>query len=165
MLQSRCSKSNKSPEQTMKMKEMKSNLPLGVASTLRRVKGNAPALQSKAGALLLVRRSLDTTPSEGMRPVYQALQGRNPAVQTGKKQLHSVFFLPHCVRRNIHSVFFLSHCVRRNIHSVVFPPHCVRRNIHNVFFLSHSVGRNIHSVWEVFPREEKSALNFISLNL
>jgi hypothetical protein len=44
-------------------------LALGVASTLRQVKSKAPALQNKnrkAGALLLARRSLETTPSRGI---------------------------------------------------------------------------------------------------
>jgi hypothetical protein len=46
---------------------------LGVASTLRRAKSKAPALQRlfcKAGALLLTRRSVDATPSKGSDDCY-----------------------------------------------------------------------------------------------
>jgi hypothetical protein len=60
---------------------------LGVASTLRRAKSKAPALRNiscKAGALLLARRSPETTPSrgllEGWLPLPRVTPSASPAV-------------------------------------------------------------------------------------
>jgi hypothetical protein len=62
---------------------------LGVASTLRRAKSKRPRLQNKsrkAGALLLTRRSVDATPSEGCHSALNAVIAgltRNPPLHEG----------------------------------------------------------------------------------
>jgi hypothetical protein len=75
---------------------------LGVASTLRRVKSKRPRLQRlycKAGALLLARRSLETTPSVGMGIPVPCRDGARPVstLQPAEIRPRAVYFF-HFIR-------------------------------------------------------------------